>query len=217
VSAAVVGAAVGAAGGGVASDRLGRRPVLLAADALFAAGAALMAAAPNVATLVAGAPRPRLPEPVLAAPPAAPAAVRARPLTADGARRAMHAAALHRHDQSRCLPDVLALPGLDLMGGTTATRRVHKPHMTAQVPGWHAAGHTGTHTAQRARAPLRRPPAPSPPPGSGAHRLTCAPRDGGQGAPPRAWASAWRRSSCPCTSPRRARGAGAPRWSPPTR
>jgi len=59
VSAAVVGAAVGAAGGGVASDRLGRRPVLLVADALFAAGAALMAAAPNVATLVAGAPRPR--------------------------------------------------------------------------------------------------------------------------------------------------------------
>lgn len=55
VSSAVVGAALGAACGGVASDRLGRKPVLLAADGLFALGAALMAAAPNVAMLIAGA------------------------------------------------------------------------------------------------------------------------------------------------------------------
>lgn len=56
VTSAVVGAAVGAAFGGAASDRWGRKPVLLAADALFALGAALMAAAPGVAMLITGAP-----------------------------------------------------------------------------------------------------------------------------------------------------------------
>jgi len=55
VTSAVVGAALGAAIGGAASDRWGRKPVLLAADALFALGAALMAAAPGVAVLIAGA------------------------------------------------------------------------------------------------------------------------------------------------------------------
>ena len=54
VSSAVAGAAVGAALGGAASDRVGRKPVLLAADALFALGAALMAAARGVPVLIAG-------------------------------------------------------------------------------------------------------------------------------------------------------------------
>ena len=54
MSSAVAGAAVGAAVGGAASDRLGRKPVLLAADVLFALGAALMAAARGVPVLIAG-------------------------------------------------------------------------------------------------------------------------------------------------------------------
>ncbi|KAK9819267.1 hypothetical protein WJX81_001189 [Elliptochloris bilobata] len=54
VSSAVAGAAAGAAVGGAASDRLGRKPVLLAADVLFALGAALMAAAPGLPMLIAG-------------------------------------------------------------------------------------------------------------------------------------------------------------------
>ena len=54
MSSAVAGAAVGAAVGGAASDHVGRKPVLLAADALFALGAALMAAAHGVPVLIAG-------------------------------------------------------------------------------------------------------------------------------------------------------------------
>lgn len=54
VSMAVAGAIVGAAAGGWANDRFGRRASLLAADVLFFAGAAVMASATGPAQLVAG-------------------------------------------------------------------------------------------------------------------------------------------------------------------
>jgi MFS family permease len=54
VSAAVAGAAVGSAAGGVLSDVCGRKRALLAGDGLFAAGALAMAAAQHVSMLVAG-------------------------------------------------------------------------------------------------------------------------------------------------------------------
>lgn len=54
VSMAVAGAIIGAAFGGRINDRFGRKPAILAADVVFAVGAILMAAAPNVAMLIAG-------------------------------------------------------------------------------------------------------------------------------------------------------------------
>ena len=55
MSAAVVGAALGSAVGGMLSDRVGRKRALLAGDALFAAGALLMGLAQSAAALIAGA------------------------------------------------------------------------------------------------------------------------------------------------------------------
>ncbi|CAL5228707.1 g11888 [Coccomyxa viridis] len=54
VSAAVFGAAAGSALGGALGDFVGRKKTLLVGDALFAAGALLMAAAQGVGTLIAG-------------------------------------------------------------------------------------------------------------------------------------------------------------------
>jgi MFS family permease len=54
VSAAVFAAALGSALGGAFGDHAGRKRALLVGDALFAAGAILMAAAQGVGTLVAG-------------------------------------------------------------------------------------------------------------------------------------------------------------------
>ncbi|CAN6213117.1 unnamed protein product [Urochloa humidicola] len=54
VSMAVAGAIIGAAVGGWSTDRFGRRSSLLAADALFFAGAAVMASSTAPAQLVAG-------------------------------------------------------------------------------------------------------------------------------------------------------------------
>ena len=54
MSAAVAGAAGGSALGGALSDFLGRKKALLAGDVLFTAGALLMAAAPDVAVIIAG-------------------------------------------------------------------------------------------------------------------------------------------------------------------
>ncbi|CAO1948761.1 unnamed protein product [Urochloa humidicola] len=54
VSMAVAGAIIGAAVGGWSTDRFGRRSSLLAADALFFAGAAVMASATGPAQLVVG-------------------------------------------------------------------------------------------------------------------------------------------------------------------
>ena len=54
VSTAVLGAALGSCGGGLLSDRLGRRRTLLIGDALFGAGALLMGLAPSAAVLIAG-------------------------------------------------------------------------------------------------------------------------------------------------------------------
>ncbi len=56
VSAAVFGAAAGSALGGALGDFVGRKKTLLVGDALFAAGALLMAAAQGVGTLIAGQP-----------------------------------------------------------------------------------------------------------------------------------------------------------------
>ena len=55
VSAAVAGAAGGSALGGLLSDLVGRKKALLAGDVLFAAGALLMAAAPDILVIIAGA------------------------------------------------------------------------------------------------------------------------------------------------------------------
>lgn len=54
VSAAVVGAALGSAVGGLLSDRVGRKRTLLAGDVLFATGALLMGLAQSAATLIIG-------------------------------------------------------------------------------------------------------------------------------------------------------------------
>ncbi|CAI0544973.1 unnamed protein product [Linum tenue] len=54
VSMAVAGAIIGAAVGGWANDRHGRRSALLAADFLFFIGAVIMAASPGPATLIVG-------------------------------------------------------------------------------------------------------------------------------------------------------------------
>ncbi|XP_072952490.1 probable inositol transporter 2 [Typha angustifolia] len=54
VSTAVAGAIIGAAIGGWANDRFGRRTSILVADFLFFIGAVIMAAAPNPAILIVG-------------------------------------------------------------------------------------------------------------------------------------------------------------------
>ncbi|GAB4829376.1 Fibroblast growth factor 3 [Ancistrocladus abbreviatus] len=54
VSMAVAGAIIGAAVGGWLNDRFGRRFAILLADALFFAGAVIMAAAPNPGALIVG-------------------------------------------------------------------------------------------------------------------------------------------------------------------
>lgn len=56
VSAAVIGAAGGSALGGALGDFVGRKKTLLVGDALFAAGAILMAAAQGAGVLIAGQP-----------------------------------------------------------------------------------------------------------------------------------------------------------------
>ena len=52
VSSLVVGAAIGALSAGRISDRFGRRPVLIAASAIFVLGAIIAAFAPNVPVMV---------------------------------------------------------------------------------------------------------------------------------------------------------------------
>jgi len=54
VSSAVLGAAVGSAGGGFLSDRRGRKAALKLADAFFVAGAMVMALSPHVSVLILG-------------------------------------------------------------------------------------------------------------------------------------------------------------------
>lgn len=54
VSMAVAGAIIGAAVGGWANDRFGRRTTILVADFLFFVGAVMMASAPNPALLIVG-------------------------------------------------------------------------------------------------------------------------------------------------------------------
>lgn len=54
MSMAVAGAIVGAAIGGWANDKFGRRSAILMADFLFLVGAIIMAAAPNPSLLVVG-------------------------------------------------------------------------------------------------------------------------------------------------------------------
>lgn len=54
VSTAVAGAIAGAAVGGFVNDKFGRRSSILAADLLFFAGAAAMAAAPSPSLLIVG-------------------------------------------------------------------------------------------------------------------------------------------------------------------
>ncbi|XP_038970555.1 probable inositol transporter 2 [Phoenix dactylifera] len=54
VSTAIAGAIVGAAAGGWANDRFGRKTSILVADFLFFTGAVIMAAAPNPALLIVG-------------------------------------------------------------------------------------------------------------------------------------------------------------------
>jgi len=58
VSSAVLGAAVGSAGGGFLSDRLGRKTALKTADAFFVVGAVVMALSPDAAILIFGEPPP---------------------------------------------------------------------------------------------------------------------------------------------------------------
>lgn len=52
VSSLVVGAAIGALSAGRISDRFGRRPVLIAASAIFVLGAIIAAFAPNVPIMI---------------------------------------------------------------------------------------------------------------------------------------------------------------------
>ena len=54
VSTALIGAAIGAFVSGTISDRIGRKKVILIADALFTIGAALMAFAPTIGWLMVG-------------------------------------------------------------------------------------------------------------------------------------------------------------------
>ncbi|RHY25159.1 hypothetical protein DYB32_008489 [Aphanomyces invadans] len=54
VSAAILGAIVGAAAGGVGNDVVGRKPMILLASALFTAGAISMGLAGSVTALVVG-------------------------------------------------------------------------------------------------------------------------------------------------------------------
>ena len=54
MASAIVAAGGASVGGGWLADRLGRRAALLAADALFTAGALAMAAAPDTYWLIAG-------------------------------------------------------------------------------------------------------------------------------------------------------------------
>ncbi len=56
MSAAIVGAAVGSALGGLLSDSIGRKLALLAGDGLFTAGALCMATATSAAVLISGKP-----------------------------------------------------------------------------------------------------------------------------------------------------------------
>lgn len=50
----MIGAAIGALFSGSISDKVGRKKVILGADALFTVGAAIMAAAPTIAWLMVG-------------------------------------------------------------------------------------------------------------------------------------------------------------------
>jgi len=54
VSIALIGAAIGALFSGSLSDKIGRKNVILIADALFTVGAIIMAAAPTIAVLMVG-------------------------------------------------------------------------------------------------------------------------------------------------------------------
>ena len=54
MSIALIGAAIGSLFSGSISDRIGRKNVILVADVLFTAGAALMAFAPTIAWLMVG-------------------------------------------------------------------------------------------------------------------------------------------------------------------
>lgn len=54
MSMAIAGAVVGAAGGGLLNDRLGRKFCILASDIVFTTGALLMAAAPGPTVLICG-------------------------------------------------------------------------------------------------------------------------------------------------------------------
>ncbi|KAJ6715665.1 SOLUTE CARRIER FAMILY 22 MEMBER [Salix viminalis] len=54
VSMALVGAVIGAAGGGWINDAYGRKKATLLADVVFAAGSVVMAAAPNPYVLISG-------------------------------------------------------------------------------------------------------------------------------------------------------------------
>ena len=54
MSIALIGAAIGSLFSGSISDRIGRKKVILIADVLFTAGAALMAFAPTIAWLMVG-------------------------------------------------------------------------------------------------------------------------------------------------------------------
>ena len=54
VSIAMIGAAIGALFSGSISDKLGRKPVIIAADILFTVGAVIMAFAPSIGVLMLG-------------------------------------------------------------------------------------------------------------------------------------------------------------------
>ena len=51
---ALIGAAIGSLFSGTISDKIGRKPVILIADALFTIGAFMMAFAPSIAFLMLG-------------------------------------------------------------------------------------------------------------------------------------------------------------------